>query len=154
MTHLITQILCLVAAQAGPIGYYKGDDTPPVATDSSPNARDGVYANGATTDPAKPAVLTGTSMSLDGTDDEITIPHNTAFNLTGDMTVAFWMRRASQGTDFQRMVGKGASAVRTYGIWLEAAVDSRVLFQQYNGSSGSVLDMWTVERIGINAAWK
>jgi hypothetical protein len=158
MTHLIAQILCLVAAQAGPVGYWRGDDgvAPTVALDSSGNNRNGAYTVGATTatTPLPPPLANNASaFQLDGATGQVTVPHNTAFNLTGDMTVAFWMRRAAAGSDFQRMVGKGASAVRTFGIWVEAAADSRVLFQQYNGTSGSVLDMWTVEKIGLTT-WK
>ena len=158
MTHFFAEILCLVAAQAGPIGWWRGDDgtAPTTAADSSGNNRDGMYAGGATT--SATSLPTGifnneSAFQLDGTDDQITVAHNAAFNLTGDMTVAFWMRRAAQGSDYQRMVGKGAPAVRTFGIWLEAAANSRVLFQQYNGSGGSVLDLWTTETIGLTA-WK
>ncbi|HEX7901119.1 MAG TPA: LamG-like jellyroll fold domain-containing protein [Planctomycetota bacterium] len=85
---LVASLLGLLT-QAGPVGYYKGDDTPPMAIDSSPNARNGVYTNGATTNPSKPAALTGTSMSFDGVDDlvsETTFPWPTG----GPVTVAFW----------------------------------------------------------------
>lgn len=84
-------LICLLA-QAGPVAYYKGDDTPPAAVDSSPAARSGTYTNGATTDPAKPALLflNATSMKFDGADDfinETTTPWPAA---GGPVTVAFW----------------------------------------------------------------
>ena len=82
-------LLCLLT-QAGPVGYYKGDDTPPVATDSSPNARDGVY-NGAVTSATKPTLLftNTTSMSFDGVDDNVDVA-SFPWATGGPVTVAFW----------------------------------------------------------------
>src|SRR5688572_7292656 len=86
---LISSLLCLLT-QAGPVAYYKGDDTPPTATDSSPNARNGVYTNGATTDPSKPAALTGTSMLFDGVDDVVNVATFPWPAAGGPVTVAYW----------------------------------------------------------------
>jgi hypothetical protein len=89
MGHAATLIHLLL--QAGPVAYYKGDDTPPTATDSSPAARTGVYTNGATTSGTKPTLQFSnlTSMSFDGVDDfvnETTFPWATG----GPVTVAYW----------------------------------------------------------------
>ena len=83
-------LLCLLA-QAGPVGYYKGDDTPPAATDSSPNARNGTYTNGATTSATVPALLftNATSMSFDGVDDFISVP-TFPWPAGGPVTIAYW----------------------------------------------------------------
>ena len=148
MILLTAGILSVVAAQSGPVGWWRGDDgaAPTTALDSSGNGRDGAYTSGATTSTATfpPGLFNNDSVfQLDGTNDQVTVPHNTAFNLTGDITIAFWMRKTAEATDYQRLVGKGASNVRTFGVWEDAGAGQRILFQQYNGSGGSVLDLWT-----------
>ncbi|HEX7901120.1 MAG TPA: LamG-like jellyroll fold domain-containing protein [Planctomycetota bacterium] len=150
-------ILSLVAAQ-GPVGWWRGDDgaAPTTAADSSGFNRPGTYTSGATTSTATfpPGLFNNDSVfEMDGADDQVTVAHNAAFNITGNLTVAFWMRKvvAEQG-DWVRLVGKGSSTNRTIGVWEEAGAGRHILFQQYNAgaavvsffSAGEVaLDTWT-----------
>lgn len=150
-------MLAIVAALAvstqGPVGYWRGDDpTANVALDSSGNGRNGTYVGGATTlNTPQPAGLfhNVSAFSLDGVNDEISIPHNAAFNLTGDMTVAFWMRKTAEATDWARVVGKGGTNVRTFGVW-ENPGNTNLLFQQYNGSGGAVLNVNSTVGVPLN----
>lgn len=91
MIQLAAGLLSLLA-QAGPVSYYKGDDTPPDAVDSSPAARLGTYTNGATTDPFKPTLLfaNATSMKFDGADDVVDVATTPWPATGGPVTVAFW----------------------------------------------------------------
>jgi uncharacterized protein (TIGR03382 family) len=146
MTHLIAEILCLMAAQAGPVGWWRGDDgaTPTAAADSSGNNRNGTYTSGATTTmaPSLPPGLFNneSAFQLDGVNDEITIPSNAAFNNTGDFSVAFWVRKAVEKTDYVRLVGKGGTGIRTFGVWDDAAASKKILFQQFNTTGGTVVN--------------
>jgi MYXO-CTERM domain-containing protein len=74
------------------VAYYKGDDTPPAAVDSSPAARSGVYTNGATTSATTATVLfaNATSMSFDGVDDVVTEATFPWPAPGGPVTVAWW----------------------------------------------------------------
>lgn len=74
----------------GPIGYWRlGESGGTSAADSSGNGRDGTYVNGPTL--GAPSLLTGdpgnSSVSFDGTNDQVSIPHAAVWNLTGDLSI-------------------------------------------------------------------
>jgi len=46
------------------------------------------------------------------------------------------MNKRSEATDWQRLVGKGNSTYRNYGVWEESGSGKRILFQQYGGGCG------------------
>jgi hypothetical protein len=155
MILLTATALCL--GLQGPAGWWRGDDgtTPTVAADSSGNNRPGTYTSGATTSTATfpPGLFNNDSVfQFDGSDDQVTVPHNAAFNLTGDMTVAFWVRKTSEATDYVRYVGKGNPTNRTFGVWDEnsgGGLGGKVLFQQYNAGT-TVVSYYSVGSIGLN----
>lgn len=153
---LFTAVLSL--GVQGPVGWWRGDDggTPTSAADSSGNNRPGTYTSGATTSTATfpPGLFNNDSVfQFDGVDDQVTVPNNAAFNITGNLTVAFWMRKAvAEQPDWVRLVGKGNTTNRTIGVWDEAGAGRHILFQQYNAgapvvsflSAGEVaIDAWT-----------
>jgi len=80
-------------SQAGPVGYWKGDDgaAPATALDSSGNGNNGSYVNGATTSVTHPVLQfpDSHSFSFDGTNDYVNIPSFT-WPAGGPVTVAFW----------------------------------------------------------------
>jgi MYXO-CTERM domain-containing protein len=146
MIGLTAGILSLVAAQTGPVGWWRGDDgaTPTVAADSSGSNRNGTYTGGATTTQA-PSLPPGlfnneSAFQLDGTDDEITIPSNAAFNIINDFSVAFWVRKAVEKPDYVRLVGKGGTSVRTFGVWDDIGPSKKILFQQFATGGGTVVN--------------
>lgn len=72
-----------------PYLYWKLDETSgTTATDSSPNGRDGTYANGATLNQTSLIPTEGTSVDLDGTNDHVyyTLPAS----VTGDFSLEVW----------------------------------------------------------------
>jgi|SRR6185295_600294 len=86
-------LVALALAQAGPVGYWKGDDgaVPTVATDSSGNGHHGTYVNGASTSPLVPGTQFPDSQSMifDGVNDYVDVP-TISWPVGGPVTVAFW----------------------------------------------------------------
>ncbi len=73
------------------------------------------------------------ALSLDG-NDQVVVPDNTALRITGPLTVEAWFRVTTHINDWVRIVGKGSSGPRNYGLWIHQ--NGTFLFQQY-GSGGS-----------------
>lgn len=152
MILLTAATLCL--GLQGPVGWWRGDDgtTPTVAADSSGNNRNGTYTGATTSTSPLPAGLFNnvSAFQFDGTNDQVSIPHNAAFNLTGNMTIAFWMRKLGDPADWVRVIGKGATAVRTFGIWEEPAAGARLYFQQYDGAGNALINLWSTGTVNGN----
>jgi hypothetical protein len=89
----VAWLAAFALAQAGPVGYWKGDDgaAPTVATDSSGNGHHGTYVNGATTSPLVPGTqfTDSRSMIFDGVNDYVDVP-TFSWPAGGPVTVAFW----------------------------------------------------------------
>lgn len=130
---------------SGPLGYWKGDDgaAPTNAADASGNLRTGTYLNGATTSATVPALLftNPTSMSFDGTNDSVSVPDDPGLRITGDITIAFWKRKAADAADWTRLVGKGNATQRNYGVWEFPATNGRIKFQEYDAAGASILEV-------------
>ena len=73
------------------------------------------------------------ALNFDGNDQAV-VPDNTALRITGPMTVEAWFRVTTHQNDWVRIVGKGSSGPRNYGLWIHK--NGHFLFQQY-GSGGS-----------------
>jgi len=73
------------------------------------------------------------ALSMDG-NDQVVVLDNTALRLTGPLTVEAWFRVTTHINDWVRIVGKGSSGPRNYGLWIHQ--NGTFLFQQY-GSGGS-----------------
>jgi hypothetical protein len=91
---IVTAAAAAAQAQAGPAGYYKGDDgnpTPGAAVDSSGNGNNGTYTGGATTSTTKaPVTFTNaTSMQFNGTSAYVDVP-TFSWPTGGPVTIAFW----------------------------------------------------------------
>jgi hypothetical protein len=126
--------------------HWKLDDLSGTsAADSSGHANTGTLANG-------PTWTTGQSagaLNFDGVDDKVSATDKTNLRITGNISIAFWMKKSSEATDWQRVVGKGNSTVRSYGVWEENGAGKRILFQQYNSSGGSVLDLFSATNLNV-----
>ena len=75
---------------------------------------------------------------LDGNGDYMQAPDIAALRLTTGMTVEAWIRVDANSADWARLVGKGNSTNRNYGLWREA--DGDILFQIC--SAGGTLNLW------------
>lgn len=145
----------LLAPAPGLVLYLAFDETAgTVALDDSGNDFDGAYLGGAarSTTLLPPAAFTYgnvSSVSLDGTDDSVSVPDTAALRLQNDFSVSFWMRKTADPADWARVVGKGNSANRTFGVWEENGAAKRLLFQQYNNGA-PVLNFNSVTTIELD----
>jgi hypothetical protein len=80
----------------------------------------------------------GGALVLNGKDAQVTVPDAPALRIKGDITLAFWVRKDGEIADWQRLVGKGDSSRRTYGVWY---YNGKLLWQHYNDAGGAVLDL-------------
>jgi hypothetical protein len=74
----------------------------------------------------------GTSYSLTfaGGNQKVNIENNAQLQLTGDFTVEAWFRITTLPADWVRIVGKGNSTNRNYGLWYHPT-SNLLLFQVY-----------------------
>lgn len=79
--------------------------------------------------------VAGGSLRFDGVDDYVSVPDAPELRLSAAMTIAFWMKKDAEATEWVRLVGKGDSTYRNFGVWDECGGDNRILFQVY-GTSG------------------
>jgi hypothetical protein len=137
--------------EPGLVGNWKLDGDQGLGVrDSSSNGFHGMLENGARwwglvppTSFDNPAV-----MFADGVDDRASIPDNAALRITGDITIAFWVARIANSTDWTRLVGKGSFTQRNYGAWIGPANGYRVLWQQTDSAGGLVLNVTSTTALG------
>lgn len=66
------------------------------------------------------------SLSFDGTDDYVTVPHSASLDLTGDLTIAFWIKAAGFAGG-PEVINKGSGS---YEVQLDAG--GKVTLGKYN----------------------
>jgi hypothetical protein len=121
----------------------------------------GTWNGGVTSVTGTPPLMGAASArctEYNGTNAYVSVPHNAGLTLPGDFTAALWVYKNAENGDWVRLFGKGASGVRTFGIWEEpggppavaAPAGQHILFQRYGAaayqvmSAGSVpLTTWT-----------
>ena len=129
----------------GLVGWWKLDETEgTLASDSSGNGHNGTLLNGPTWTTGQ---LSG-ALSFDGTNDQVTCADSPALRISGEMTIAFWMKKSAESKDASFVVGKGNIKVRNYIIWEEAGNDRRLLFQQLD-SAGQGINLWTTSKLAV-----
>ena len=119
---------------AGLVGYWRlGDTSGTTATDSSSAARNGTYTGAyALNNPG--ALGTTGDKSVLVNNGYITVPHNAAYNLTGDMTVEAWVYPTSITT--YRMIVTKANTNATPTFELRLVQSTGMLeFVQWNGTT-------------------
>ena len=121
-------VLCLDAANTK---SYPGSGT--TWTDISGKGYDGTLTNGPTF-----SSNYGGNIVLDGSNDFVTGVHNSELNLRNDVTVECWFRRTGGTSNWVRILGKGNSSNRTYGLWYHVN-NNLFLYQRYGPSSINVM---------------
>ncbi|MGH9938696.1 MAG: LamG domain-containing protein, partial [Blastocatellia bacterium] len=97
--------------------------------DASGRGRDGVIKGNVT---LVPDDMFGACASFPGTADSfIVVPDSGDLRVAGDITVEAWVYLTGAPADWVRIIGKGSSAIRNYGLWYNAA---SWLFQRMSGS--------------------
>jgi hypothetical protein len=111
--------------------------------DASGNGHDGKIAGGAAWGEGK----SGGGLACNGKAGQVDVPGTADLQLPGDLTIAFWMKKNAEGTDWVRLVGKGAGELRNYGVWEAEKDDKRVMFQQYNAKKENVISLYSKSNI-------
>lgn len=117
--------------------HFDGVDGATATTDSSSRGRAITFNGGAQLDTAQ-AKWGPSSLLLDGTDDHLTIAHDTAFSVaTGDFTIEAWIRINATGkthTISNKRAGSGAQE-HSFSV----GTTQRLSFSMFSG--GSVLNI-------------
>ena len=78
-------------------------------------------------------LFTGTALNFDGTNDEVEVSNNAAFNFgTGDFTIVFWINKLLSGSGDQRVIDKRSSS-KGYTVYLDT---NNVLYLGLNDGTG------------------
>jgi len=122
---------------SGPIAHWQFDESSgTTATDSSGNNNTGTLVNGPTWIPGR----IGNGLSFDGVNDSMSVADSTSLRLGTTMTVSTWVSVRANVADWVRLVGKGSSSDRNYGLWREW--DGDLLFQIYSQGAASACNFW------------
>jgi hypothetical protein len=81
----------------------------------------------------------GGAAGLDGGGGYIVGKDAPELRLTGDMTIAFWMRKSAEQPDWVRLVGKGSLEKRNFGVWEEPGDGKKILWQIYKEGGGVMI---------------
>lgn len=128
------------------IGHWQlNDGSGSTASDVSGNGLDGTI-NG---DPSWVASNLGGALAFDGAENYISVPDDAALRIIGDISILFWMRKDAEAADWARLVGKGESDYRNYGVW-EEYDGKRILFQQYDRDNRYQLQLYSASELEID----
>ena len=115
-----------------PVAYWKfNSDAGLNVADSSGNGYFGTLMNGVIWSTGHSA----TSLLFDGVNDYVNIGSNSAFNITGDVTVSAWIN-AEAPTETGLIVGKGGCWGASCPFNFRIGRAGRICFDQNNGGSG------------------
>lgn len=90
----------------------------------------------------------GGGLEFQGGDGALTSPDKPVLRLTGDITIAFWVKKNAPAGDWQRMVGKGDERIRNYGVWT-GGNGNKVLWQQYNQEGVGILQVTSAKDLPV-----
>jgi prepilin-type N-terminal cleavage/methylation domain-containing protein len=105
------------------------NNTPGEVLDSGDKALDGTAVGNATTLGSGRVCRAGV---FDGSGDYVKVDSTNDLKLTASFSIAAWVKVYQNAPDWVRLVGKGNSSNRNYGLWL--ATNGTVLFQIYSAA--------------------
>lgn len=86
----------------------------------------------------------GGAVQVAGNRSGIEVADAEDLRVTGDLTLAIWVRKAAEVGDWVCILGRGTPAQRNFGIWLEAK-SKKYMFQQFGGADINVYGQKLVE---------
>jgi RHS repeat-associated protein len=114
-------------AETALLGRWRMEDgSGTMATDDSGANRTGTLVGGT----AWSSGMVGGGLHFDGVNDSVSVADAPELRLS-TMTIAFWYKKNAEAGDWTRLVGKGDTTYRNYGVWEEAGAAKRLLFQMY-----------------------
>ena len=139
-----------VAAPAGAIGYWPMDETSGLVAHDSAGTHNGSLINMTGTEWVPGRIGNALALNQVTGNNYVSVPDAPDLQLTGDLSIAFWYWKTAEAGDWQRIVGKGNTVDRNYGVWEWAGADGRILFQEYN-SGTSVLNFDSIQGIATGS---
>jgi RHS repeat-associated protein len=131
-----------------------------VANDTSGNGLNGSYLGGPTLGAAGALTNDGdTAASLDGVNDEVSVPDDSRLRLNGSFTLEFWARQLSFTNTWPALLGKGASwTADGFMVWANSS--GRLDFKRNNvdalsntGALTSGFRHFAISYDGTNVRW-
>jgi len=130
----------------GLVAHWKLDESSgTIATDSSPLANHGTLLNGPVRGPAHQ----GNGLFFDGINDQVTVPDSPSLRLPSTFTIAFWVKKHAEPSDFTLYIGKGSLAQRNFCVWDTAGPSGKLLLQ-YQTSGGSYVSFTSQTELTVN----
>src|SRR5258706_5957804 len=86
----------------------------------------------------------GGEIEVTGSRSGVEVPDAEDLRITGDLTMALWLRKSAEVGDWVCVFGRGIPAQRNFGLWLEAG-NKKYMFQQFGGSDINVYGQKLVE---------
>jgi hypothetical protein len=130
---------------AGLVGYWSlNDGTGTQAADASTNAFHGTLVNG-------PAWSTGAqfgALAFDGANDQVSVADHAALRLTAGLTIALWVSKNYEATNWTRWVGKGNATTRNYGLWDDYGASGLILFQ-FRDTGNNWRQVWSTGGVPV-----
>lgn len=146
----VVAVTLTVTTSSDLVGYWRFDEENASFTvDSSGNGNDGFFHG----DPTWTAGKVLGALSLDGGDDYAEVPDSPELRITGDMTVALWVKKTAEASLWSRMVGRGGDLTPlNYGFWEESGAGGRIQFSQYDSGGGAVVNCCSDSEI-VSGEW-
>ncbi|MBL9126873.1 MAG: LamG domain-containing protein, partial [Verrucomicrobiales bacterium] len=92
--------------------------------------------------------VAGNALRFDGLLDMMTVPDAADLRFTGPFTLALWIHKHAESSDWVRILGKGQNSPRNFGIWDWEGASGRLLFQFRNGA-GTLASVSTLRELGL-----
>ncbi|MBI5359621.1 MAG: DUF2341 domain-containing protein [Planctomycetes bacterium] len=87
---------------------------------------------------------TDNSMSFDGSNDYVSIPHNNVFNFgAGDFSIEFWLKSDGTGTSERYIISKNTDG-NNFWSFSNRISSTKLTFELYNGASSVALQSTTI----------
>jgi VCBS repeat-containing protein len=136
-----------VVLESQPVGYWQlGEVAGSTTAVDLAGENNGQINNFVASDfqqPGAPLDNLDQSLRFDGFDNQVTVPHSPELEITGNLTIEFWMYRTGAVADWQRIVGKGTENVRTFGVWMETDDSNRIHFQQFHSRNDPIVGLYS-----------
>jgi len=129
----------------GLVGWWGLDEVAgTTAADCSGNGHNGTLLNG-------PTWTTGTvggALRFDGTNDSVSVPDAADLRLGTTMTIAFWVQKDANPTNYTRLIGKGSSSLRNYMVW---SYSTGTLLFQFQRTDGAYLNLFSTTALQVGS---
>lgn len=110
----------------GLVGHWRMDEgSGTTASDSSGNGLGATLLNGT----AWGTGAMGNALAFDGVNDQASVADSSSLRLTNAFTIALRVKKNGEATSASRLVGKGGSSQRSYGVWEAAGSSGKILLQ-------------------------